>query len=97
MTGLTLTAILRIPAAGVRDFQAYEACVLPLVVAHGGTLQRRLRNGDGTVECHLLQFPTRGAFENFRTDPRRAEAAPLLAGSGAVAEIFEMTDVEPKS
>ena len=47
---LALTA--RIPPAGIAAFQAYEAQVLPLLGMHGGSLQRRLRNDDGTVEVH---------------------------------------------
>lgn len=94
MSAVTLVALLKVPAAGARDFQAYEARVLPLVAEHGGTLQRRMRNGDGTAECHILRFPARDAFERFKADPRRAAAASLLAASGATAEVFEMTDVE---
>lgn len=91
---LTLVALLKVPPSGIAGFLAYEARVLPLVAEHGGTLQRRMRNGDGTVECHLLSFPDRQAFERYRVDPRRAAAAHLLAESGATAEVFEMSDVE---
>lgn len=91
---LTIVVLLKVPRSGIRDFLAYEACALPLVAAHGGALQRRLRNGDGTAECHLLSFPNREAFERFKADPRRAAAAHLLATSGATAEVFEMSDVE---
>ena len=91
---LILVAVLKVPQAGIADFLAYEARVLPLVQEHGGTLERRLRNRDGTVECHLLRFPDRDAFQRFRVDPQRAAAAHLLAASGATAEIFEMSDVE---
>jgi hypothetical protein len=94
MEPVTLAVTLKVPLAGVRDFQAYEARVLPLVAEHGGVLQRRLRNGDGTVECHVLRFPSRAAFDAFRGDQRRATLAPLLAASGATAEVYEMTDVE---
>ncbi|MFM9942579.1 MAG: hypothetical protein ACKVP7_24135 [Hyphomicrobiaceae bacterium] len=97
MAGVTLTVLLRVPLAGVAEFQAYEALVLPLVGAHGGAVQRRLRNADGTVECHVVWFPSHAAFESFRNDPRRAAAAPRLAASGAKAELFDMTDVEPIS
>jgi uncharacterized protein (DUF1330 family) len=93
MTALTLAVLLKVPAQGVADFQAYEALVLPLIARHGGEVERRLRNGDGTAELHVLRFPSRTAFEAFRADPRRADAAPLLARSGATAEMHEMKDV----
>ncbi len=93
MEGVTFTVVLRVPVTGVAEFQAYEAIVLPLVAAHGGNVQRRLRTADGTVECHVVWFPNRAAFADFRADPRRAAVAPRLAASGASAELFEMTDV----
>lgn len=91
--GVTLAVVLKVPASGIAAFQAYEAQVLPLVALHGGAVQRRLRNGDGTVEMHIVRFPSRSAFDAFRSDPRRADAAPLLARSGAAAEMYEMGDV----
>jgi len=97
MTGFTLAAVLRIPPEGVADFQAYEAQVLPLIARHGGKLQRRLRNRDGTLECHVMWFANRAGFDSFKTDPLRARAAPLLARSGAIAEVHEMIDLEVAS
>lgn len=94
MSSVTLTVLLKVPLPGVGTFQAYEDRVLPLVREHGGVLQRRLRTSDGSVECHILHFASRDGLDNFRNDPRRAEAAPMLAACGAVADIFEMHDVE---
>lgn len=91
--GMLLALIARIPPAGVAAFQDYEARVLPLLAAYGGQLQRRLRSGDGTAEIHLVHFEARDGLDRFRSDPRRAEAAPLLAASGAVIELIEVTDV----
>ena len=93
MAVLTLVVFVKVADDGVSDLRDYEAAVLPLVLEHGGNLQRRLRTSDGVAECHILQFPSWRSFENFRTDARRADAAPLLASSGAVIEVFEMTDV----
>ncbi len=91
--GLTLTLIARIRADGVASFRAYEAAVLPLLGDHGGVLQRRLANADGTVEVHLVWFPSHEHFAQFRADPRRAAHAPLLERSGAVMELIEGGDV----
>lgn len=89
-----LTLIARLPVEGIAVFQQYEAAVLPLLGAHSGVLERRLRNNDGTVEVHIVRFATREAFERFRSDPRRAAAAPLLQQSGASIELLEVRDVE---
>ena len=94
MSGLTLVAIARIPQAGVADFQAYETHVLALLAEHGGTLERRLRNGDGTVEVHVLRFAAREGLAAYRADPRRLEAASELARSGAKVEAMEVRDVD---
>ncbi len=93
MAPLTLAILLRVPAVGVRDFQAYEDRVLPLLPRHGGALERRLRNADGTAEIHIVRFASRIGFEGFRNDPDRVAAATLFAASGATADITEMTDV----
>ncbi len=93
MSDLVLALIARVPAAGVADFQAYEARVLPLLAEYGGTLERRLRNADGTVEMHVLRFASRDGLDRFRQDKRRTEAAPLLQRSGAAIELVEMQDV----
>jgi hypothetical protein len=90
---LTLALIARVPPDGVAAFQSYESRVLPLLAHHGAELQRRMRNGDGTVELHILAFPSADHLARFRADPRRAEAAPLLAGSGATTELLELDDV----
>lgn len=93
MPDLVLALIARVPASGVSDFQAYEARVLPLIAEYGGTLERRLRNADGTVELHVLRFTTRDGLDRFRQDERRIEAAPFLLQSGAAVELMELQDV----
>ena len=92
-SGLTLALIARIPADGVREFRAYEDAVLPLLVDHGGVLQRRLAQTDGTIEIHLVWFPSAEHFARFRTDPRRGHHASMLERSGAKMELIEVHDV----
>jgi len=93
LTDLVLALIARVPASGVSDFQAYEARVLPILGEYGGTLERRLRNADGTIELHVLRFDSRDVLERFRQDKRRTAAAPLLQRSGATVELMELQDV----
>ena len=93
MADLVLALIARVPATGVSDFQEYEARVLPLLADHGGTLERRLRSADGTTELHVLRFGSRDGLDRFRSDERRAAAAPLLRQCGATVELMELQDV----
>ena len=92
-TALVLALIARVPLSGVADFQAYEAQVLPLLADHGGSLERRLRNGDGTTEVHVVRFASAAHLDRFRSDARRMAAAPLLLQSGAAVELLTMQDV----
>ncbi len=70
----TFVVIARIPPSGIEAFQAYEDRVLPLLNEHGGRLQRRLRNELGTVEVHIVSYPSAAAHQNYRNDPRRTAA-----------------------
>ena len=92
---LTIVLIARIPPNGVAAFQAYEATVLPLVAAHGGRLERRLRDEQGTVEVHIVSFPSDAEAEAYRGDPRRTAAAPLFEASSAKIDRFFLRDVLP--
>jgi len=94
VSGLLLTLIARVPLEGVAAFQQYEDAVLPLLSEHGGALERRLRNGDGTIELHIVSFAKREALETFRADPKRLAAAPLLHKSWAAIELIELRDVD---
>jgi uncharacterized protein (DUF1330 family) len=66
-----------------RDGQAdaltdYEDEVLPLVVAHGGTVLQRARTHgarDEPNEIQLIQFPSDAAIDAYIRDPRRAALA----------------------
>ncbi|MEZ5856744.1 MAG: hypothetical protein R3D67_19105 [Hyphomicrobiaceae bacterium] len=93
MSGITLAVVAHIPPAGVAAFQAYEDTVLRLLGAHDGTLERRLRNVDGTLEVHVVRFASPAAFEAFRADPERTAVADLLEQSGAQVEATHVTDV----
>jgi hypothetical protein len=90
---LTFVLIARIPPEGVEAFRAYEDQVLPLMNEHGGQLQRRLRNEAGTVELHIVSFPSDIAHQKYRSDPRRTAAALLLERSSAKLELLPLRDV----
>ena len=91
---MLLAQIVRIPAVGVSDFQAFESLVLPLLPRHGGALVRRVRGDDGRFEVHLVSFPSRDALDAYLADPERVDALPLRDSSGAQFELVEVADVE---
>ena len=92
-TPVTFALIVRIPAEGVKDFQAYEDAVLPLLPEFSGRLERRLRNPDGTVEIYIVSFASDADFQNYRNDPRRTAQAWLLERSSAKRESIPMTTI----
>jgi len=90
---MLLAQIVRIPAAGVRDFQEFESRVLPLLPHYGGALERRLRGDDGRFEVHVVSFASDDGLQRYLVDPQRVAALALLEASGARAELVEVLDV----
>jgi hypothetical protein len=84
--------VARIPRAGIERFQRYEDAVPPLIVEHGGRLERRLRSPAGDVEVHVLSFAEPESLDAYLDDPRRAAHRALLADSGAELELLEVDD-----
>jgi hypothetical protein len=91
--GVTYAAVIRIPAKGIADFLAYEDAVLPLLPEFEGSLERRLRNPDGTVEIHILSFASDENRQDYLGDPRRAAQRWLWERSSAKSESLAMADV----
>jgi hypothetical protein len=91
--GVTFVVVARIPRAGIERFQRYEDAVLPLIVEHGGRLERRLRSPAGDVEVHILSFAEPESLVAYLDDPRRAAHRELLADSGVELELLEVDDI----
>jgi hypothetical protein len=92
-TPVTFALIAGIPPEGVEAFRAYEDAVLPLLPEFNGSLERRLRNPDGTIEIHIVSFTSEADFQNYRNDPRRTAHARLLEKSSAKLELLPMANV----
>jgi len=94
-TSVLYVATFHVPASGVEAFQAYERAVLPVMRAHGGRVERRLRGSDGQVEVHVLRFPSAGALDAYRADPGRATVAHLFEQSGTTMHLQPVADLPP--
>ena len=92
MSAILLIAIFRLENADLHVFERYEAAVLPLLSAHGGVLERRIRGADENIELHLLRFLDRAAFARYRNDDRRTQLAALFEQSGVTVELHEGFD-----
>ena len=78
----TFVLIARVPPDGVAGFQAYEDAVLPLLSEHGGSLERRLRNGDGTIEVHIVSFNSDRSFQGLQRRSKARRAFAPVRGVG---------------
>ena len=66
--------------------------MLPLLERHQGSLERRFRSGDGTVEAHLVAFPSSAYFDAYRDDPERERRRPLFDAADFVVELLKLHD-----
>jgi len=76
--------------ADLAAFERYEMEVLPLLPAHGGVLEQRLRSLDNAHEIHLLRFETEAGRQAYLADPHRADQAGLWRQSGATATTIQV-------
>ena len=73
---------------GLNALRAFEAKILPILAAHGGTLLTAFTPSRGLSvfepmpdEIHLIQFPSEQTFQAYRNDP----AHHTLAAERALA------------
>jgi len=88
MSGLTMLAFIRVPRDQAPALRRYEDLVLGFLPDHGALVERREQSADGSVEAHLLSFPTREAIDAFDADPRRGAAREGIDGSTVEALRF---------
>lgn len=67
-------------------FNEYESLVLPLLPEYNGKLEMRIKNEKPSHEevpdeIHIISFPTKKDFENYRNDERRNAHADLFKKS----------------
>jgi len=94
MGPVTLTFVARVPHHGVDDFLKYERHIIPVVIEHGGLIERRLRSVDERVEIKVVRFPSQDAYEALARDYRCLAAQPLLESSEATVEVFAVQDLD---
>ncbi|MEJ0098800.1 MAG: DUF1330 domain-containing protein [Pseudomonadota bacterium] len=86
MASLQIVASLWIHPDQQNAFEAYELKVAQIMRRHGGVLLQTVRTSDGAspstevpFEVHLLEFPSRAAFEAYRSDPELVALSPERA------------------
>jgi hypothetical protein len=94
MTPVILTFVARVPHHGVDDFLNYERQIIPVLIEHGGQIERRLRSTDERVEIKVVRFPSQDAYDALTRDYRCLAAKPLLDQSDAKVEVFAVQDLD---
>lgn len=88
---LRIVALLYAGATGPDGLRAFEGRTLPLLRSHGGRLLLAIAPedaGDGPDEIHVLEFPSRDAFDAYRADPRVLALADERAAAISRSEVY---------
>lgn len=80
--------------ADIECFERYEDLVLAVLELHGGEVLARVRDLPERREWHLLRFPTRTAWDAFRSDPQRLDHAWLLKRAHVTMQRYEVWPVQ---
>ena len=91
--GLTVVMVADIPSGAEAAFQAYESAVLPLLLRHGGCLERRLRTGDALTEVHVVSFESQEGYESYLADEERQSHRTQLDCLDVVQRVLHVADV----
>lgn len=94
---LRIVALLYAGASGPEALRSFERRALPLVKEHGGRLLLAFAPEDRAAgapdEIHVLEFPSRAAFEGYRSDPRVLALAEQRAAAIARSEVYLAAEV----
>ncbi len=74
----------------VSELQAYEHQVMPILSEHGATLISAFRpeGQDVPDEIHVIQFPSRQSYDDYREDERVIALRTLRENVIKLAEIY---------
>jgi uncharacterized protein (DUF1330 family) len=93
MARVVVVAILTVRQSALEAFRAYERHAAAVMAAHGGRIARTVVVIDGAPpgtlqEIHLLEFPHRQGFADYRDDPRLGEMRRLREQSVVHTEVL---------
>jgi len=93
---LTLVATLTVRKERVADFQKFEKSAAPILVRHGGRIERTVAipagpGGEFYKEVHIVSFPDAAAFQAYRDDEETRALNPLRESCIFKTEIWQGT------
>jgi hypothetical protein len=88
-----LVAIVEMVPTHAETGQRYEDAVLALLDRHGGSVERRLRDGDSGTEVHVIRFRSRAGYESFMVDPQRLAHRAEAGDAAPTTRVLEVNEV----
>ncbi len=88
-----IVALVEMAAGHCEAGGRYEDEVLALLGRHGGSVERRLRTGDGCAEVQILVFESRAGYEAVLADPERLSLRAALGDAAPTTRVLEVSDV----
>lgn len=99
-TPVIVVAALFVKPGQEQAFQRFEREALSILREHGGRLEHAIRPvplpGTRLCEVHVLAFPSQGAFDAYRGDPRLAALAALRAAVVEETLLWSGPDAGPE-
>lgn len=90
---VSLVAIVEMAPGQITAGQRYEDAVLALLGRHDGSVERRLRGTDPSIEVHLIRFRSRAGYESFMVDPERLAHRDELGDAVPRTRVIEVREL----
>jgi hypothetical protein len=90
---LLLVAIVEMAPGHAEAGRRYEDAVLALLDRHGGSVERRLRDGSSATEVHVIRFGSRAGYDAFMVDPDRLAFRSALGDAAPMTRVLEVHEV----
>ncbi|MEU4690237.1 hypothetical protein [Actinoplanes sp. NPDC023714] len=90
---MLLVAVVEMAEGRAEAGQEYEDRVLAILDRHGGVLERRMRDGTGGTEVHVIRFAGREGYDSFMVDPDRLALRTALGDAAPVTRVIEVRDL----
>jgi hypothetical protein len=88
-----LVAIVEMVPGHAETGHRYEDAVLALLDRHGGSVERRLRDGQAGTEVHVIRFRSRTGYESFLVDPERLAHRAAAGDAAPTTRVLEVNEV----
>jgi hypothetical protein len=90
---LLLGVVVEMRPGAATEGARYEDEVLSLLGRHGGRLERRLRNTDGTTEVQIIRFTSPAGLDTFLADQDRRTLREKIGDAAPEARVLALREI----